>query len=240
MIGSLLKHADKLIGVSKFEAELFRARLGMSPERFMVIPNGSNLPRLDNLPPPTDGTLILSVGRLEKYKGHQRIIEAFPQILTKRPDAHLRVLGVGPYETELRDLVAKLNLTERVQVGAVAITDRQGMASVMSQASLITLLSDYEANPLAVMEALSLKRPVLVTATSGLQELADRGLAQSIPLNSTPTEIAAAVLQQLTHPLILSDIALPTWDECTNSLLDLYKTILMRRPVVNNDKRPQN
>ena len=226
----LLRGADQLVGVSNYEAAVFSKRLGVPIDRFVVVPNGSNLPKLtEPVSVDTSKKLILSVGRLTKYKGHQRIIEAMPMILKDRPDVFLRVLGVGPYEPELRQLAARLNIADRVTIGAIAITDRQGMASALAQASLVTLLSDYEAHPVSVMEALSLRRPVLVTATSGLQEIAERGLARSIPLTSTAQDVAAAVLDQLAHPMPLPDIELPTWDQCANRLLELYEAIIERR-----------
>jgi glycosyltransferase involved in cell wall biosynthesis len=99
------------------------------------------------------------------------------------------------------------------------------MAELLSRASLIVLFSEYEAHPVAVMEALSLKRPVLVANTSGLHELAVRGLVQAVPLDSTPDQLAQAMIQQLDQPLIPENIHLPTWEECAASLLAVYQNM---------------
>ncbi|MFN8528578.1 MAG: hypothetical protein U0670_08200 [Anaerolineae bacterium] len=40
------------------------------------------------------------------------------------------------------------------------------MSRLLARASLVVLFSEYEAHPVAVMEALSLRRPVLVADTS--------------------------------------------------------------------------
>jgi len=232
MLGGLLRGATRLIGVSRFEAELFARRLNIPLDRITVILNGSNLPAVET--PNGDGagqtgTLILSVGRLEKYKGHQRMIRAFPHILEKCPDARLRVLGVGPYEAELKGLVTELNLGQSVEIGAIPIGDRKGMATVMSQAKLVTLLSDYEANPVSVMEAVSLRRPVLVSDTSGFRELAERGWVHAIPLDSTPEQVAKAALEQIANPSIPPAINLPTWDDCASQVLAVYHDVLSKR-----------
>jgi len=58
------------------------------------------------------------------------------------------------------------------------------MAEMLSQAMLVALLSEYEAHPVAVMEALALRRPVLVADTSGMRELAEQGFARSVSLDS--------------------------------------------------------
>lgn len=225
-----LSRAKKLIGVSHFEAELFQQRLGLPADRFTVVPNGSHLPKIT--PVEVDRShnpMILSVGRLEHYKGHHRLIEAFPQILQRRPDAHLRILGQGPHEAELKQMALDYGVADRTEIGAIPPSNRTGMADILSQASLVTLLSDYEAHPIAVMEALSMKRPVLVTHTSGLGELADRGLVKSIPLDSSSAQVAEAVLDQLEHPMIPADFDLPTWDQCAETLLGVYETVLQQR-----------
>ena len=113
---------------------------------------------------------------------------------------------------------------ERVPAG-----DRAQMATVLSEAALVVLLSDYEAHPVAVMEALALRRPVLVTDTSGLRELAERRLVRAIPLNSPPNEIASAVIAQLRDPLIPESVQIPTWEDCAGKLLVEYSNISLRR-----------
>jgi len=134
---------------------------------------------------------------------------------------------VGPYEPTLRKLVRNVGLEKHVEIHAVPAGDRQSMAQVLSQAALVALLSEYEAHPIAVMEALALRRPVLVADTSGLREIAEQGLACAVPLNSKPEEIAQAVLQQLEHPLIPpAHLALPTWDECVRQLQIVYRTAI--------------
>ncbi len=222
---SLFAHATKLIGVSRFEAEYFRQTLQLPPELFTVIPNGGVLPDTSQLGPITvDQNLILAVGRLERYKGHQHLITALPSIRKKRPQARLLILGMGPYEAALRELAWKTGVEKCVEIRAVAAGDRQGMAQLLSQAALVALLSEYEAHPIAVMEALALQRPILVADTSGLHEIAEQGLARAVSPNSTPEEVAQAVLQQLESPLIPpAHLVLPTWEECVQQLQAVYR-----------------
>lgn len=233
LLRPLLARAARLIGVSAFEAAFFQARLRLPPERFVIIPNGvqfsdGSLP--EPSPAPPSGTLIVSVGRVERYKGHQRVIAALPAVLACRPDARLRIVGSGPYEPTLRQLARHLGVADRVEIGPVSASDRSGMAALLRQASLVTLLSEYESQGIAVMEALQLKRPVLVAANSALHGLAERGLVREISLRSTPQSVAAAILEQLEQPLIPADLTLPSWDDCTQALLDVYQSVL-RRPA---------
>ena len=231
---SLFAHAAKLIGVSRFEAEYFRQILKLPPHLFTIIPNGGALPDISQFAPATPNQdLIISAGRLERYKGHQRLITALPSIRKKRPQAHLLILGMGPYEATLRELARNVGLEKHVEIRAVPAGDHQGMAQMLSQAALVALLSEYEAHPIAVMEALTLQRPVLVADTSGLREIAEQGLARAVSLNSTPEEIAQAVLQQLEYPLVPpAHLALPTWDECVRQIQVVYRTAVKEEVCV--------
>lgn len=224
----LLARAERLIGPSKWEVEFFREKLHLAKERFAVIPNGAHhLPTLAGSSQETsNGKLIVSIGRLVRYKGHHRVIAALPKVLEQIPDARLRIVGKGPYEAVLQQMVKELGIEKHVEIRAVPPDDANGVASIIAQAKLVTLLSEHEAQGIAVLEALSLKRPVLVANTTALQEFVERGLARSVPLESTPEEVAAAIVHQLQDPLVPPHVELPTWDKCAADLLDLYQSIL--------------
>jgi glycosyltransferase involved in cell wall biosynthesis len=223
LLRPLLANASKLIGVSRFEADYFRNILRLPAEQFSVVPNGVTLPRLTQ-PPKKNSTqcLILSIGRLERFKGHQYLITALPEIREQRPDAHLLILGVGSYEAALRELAHKVGAAEYVEIRSIPPENRQEMTEIISQAALVALLSEHEGHPISMLEALSLKRPVLVANTPGLRELAEQGLARAVSLKSTPKEIAAAALQQIEKPLVPAQITLPTWDDCAQQLQSIY------------------
>ena len=226
----LLARAARLIGVSRFEADFFSARLRLPRERFVVIPNGAQLPPvIARERDTTNGHLIVASGRLERYKGHQRLIAALPLVRTAYPDTRLRIAGNGPYEPELRRLVARLGLDDCVEIGGIPAADRSAMAQLLASADLVALLSDYEAHPVAVIEAVALGRPVLVTRTAGLGELVEDGLACGLPLDSTSGQIAAAIVAQFRAPHCPATVALPTWDDCTDRLLGVYDEVVGAR-----------
>jgi hypothetical protein len=85
---------------------------------------------------------------------------------------------------------------------------------------------------MAVLEAVSLGCKALVADTSGLSELAEQGLASSVPLDCPAEQVAAAALSQLRSPASPVDgmLKLPTWDDCAASLLALYDEIVRGSP----------
>lgn len=230
LLRPFLARAERLIAISDFEIPLFSQRLRLPEKQFTLIPNGGDLPNLsDGESIPVEKGLIVSIGRLEQYKGHHRVIAALPKILEQRPDAHLWIAGAGPYESKLRELAQQLGVADRVDIHAVPPSDRQQMARELSKAELVVLLSAFETHPIAVLEAVSLGRPVLVADTSGLSELAQKGFARAIPLKSTPPQVAQAIVDQLQHPQKPMKVNLPTWDDCAAELVSLYNSIVAGR-----------
>lgn len=226
MLRPLLARAKRFIAVSKYEQRFFSEWLNLPSAAFDFIPNGSDLPHIEKSNSISrNEPLIISVGRLERFKGHQRVIAALPYVLEQSPHARLVILGSGPYEAELRQRAREANVAERVEFKMIPAGERARMAETLAGASLVTLLSDAESNPVAIMEALALGRPALVTNTSGLSELAERGLARAIPLESTPVQVARAMLEQLEDPLIPGPVELPTWQDCTRKLLAIYQAV---------------
>jgi glycosyltransferase involved in cell wall biosynthesis len=237
LLGPFLRRAARLVAVAGFEVIQYGQELSIPPDRFTLIPNGCDLPgkpRADKQISLAEGEgivnpihpLIVSVGRLERYKGHQRLIAAMPLILKEIPGARLWIAGAGPEETRLRQQVTQLSLQGQVEIRAIPSADRQAMAEELSRASLSVLLSEFETHPIAVLEAVSLGVPALVTDTSGLRELAEKGLARSIPLNSRREEIARAVVEMLHHPHKPPSVELSTWSDCAQGLFRLYGEIL--------------
>lgn len=225
LLAPFLRRARVLVAVSQFEAHRFEAALHLPAGSIRVIRNGGSLP-----PPPaavsTDPNLVVSVGRLERYKGHHRAIEALPALVALRPKAHLQILGTGPYEDELKAIAQRLGVADRVEVRFVPPPDRQQMAERLAHAGVMVLLSDYEAHPVAVMEALAAGRPAVVARTSGLTELADLGWVEGVDLNASPAEVAAAIERQLSDPVVPDADKLPTWEMCVGALSATYREIL--------------
>ncbi len=108
---------------------------------------------------------------------------------------------------------------------AVAASDRGAMAEELAQASVVVLASEFETHPLAAIEAAALGCPVVVADTSGLRELADRGLAHAVADVTDPEQLARAVLEEIERPQTRRVDDLPTWDECASSLADLYTAV---------------
>jgi glycosyltransferase involved in cell wall biosynthesis len=227
VIGPLLRGASGLIGVSRFEAETISRYARLAPKPVTVIRNGGTLP-----PPPAEIApvpgRIVSSGRLEHYKGHHRVIEALPHAIQLMPEAHLRILGSGPYESELRALAARLGVADQVTITSLPPTDRAAMGQALAEASVVAALSDYEAHPIGVMEALSVRRSVVGFNIAGIGELVGEGWVHGVDPKESPAAIAKHLVSAMSTRPPVDPGDLPTWDTCAAQLGDVYLAMAER------------
>ncbi|OBK81693.1 glycosyltransferase family 4 protein [Mycobacterium sp. 1164985.4] len=226
LLGPPLRTATALVAVCEFERRLFAQTLGVPESSIRLIRNGCEPLPVDYSAPSLGGNpLVISVGRLEEYKGHHRILQAMPEILNQAPGAKLALIGSGPFELALRDMARDLGVADRVLIRGYPPGERAGLGKVVSDADVVCLLSEYEAHPVAVMEAIGTGGKALVADTSGLTELGRAGLVTTIPLDASPQEVAAMVLKLAAEPRN-APAQLPTWDDCAEELHSLYREVV--------------
>ena len=221
----LLARADRLVALAPFEIPQYSKSLRLPVSRFALIPNGSDLPRPVVTARSSSGPLIASVGRLERHKGHHRVLAALPHVLQARPDVRLWLAGSGPYEDSLRRLAMDLGVSASVNISSIPPHERERMATELSAVSVVVLMSEFETQPIAALEALSLGCRLIVADRPGLAYLAEQGLARAVPLEAPPNEVARAILDDLERPPLTDPPRLPTWDECADGLLELYQSV---------------
>ena len=234
LLRPLLRRAARLVSIARFEVEQYGAAIGVPPERFAFIPNGTDLSFTDAelAGAEPEAPILASIGRLERYKGHHRVLAAFPHVLEREPAARLLIVGKGPYEEELRRQAEELGVAEQVEITSVPSDDPGGMAKLLAGVSLVVLMSEFESHPLVALEAAAARRRLLVAEAGGLLEIAEDGFGRGIPLESSPQELAAAAIEELAKPLPQRSPSLTSWDECAEALLDLYSSVLkIKRPA---------
>jgi glycosyltransferase involved in cell wall biosynthesis len=221
-----LRQVDQLVAVCEYEIELFSTRIGIPPSRFSLIRNGAEpAPVAAGEPDISGDPLVLSVGRLERYKGHHRVIAALPELLRKAPGAHVGIVGKGPYERRLRRLAAELGVERNVSFSSFDADERGRLSALMVSADVIALVSDYEAHPVSVMEASALHVPVVVAEGSGMTELVRDGLALAVPVDASPRVLADALLDARRRRPRPAPVEQSDWDECAGQLLELYGSL---------------
>ena len=224
ILAPLLRRAAAIVAVSRFEQRVFQEACRIEASRFAVIPNGGNLPADAARSAPVPGRIV-SAGRLERYKGHQRVVEALPIVKQTIPHATLRIYGAGPYEPELRASIGSLGVEQSAEIQFIAPDNRARVAEALCEAEVFAALSEYEAHPVAVMEALTLGIPTVGLDTTGLADLVSDGLVTGIPKDASPTTVAKVLVAALAEGGRSDPAGLPTWDEAAAALARIYADV---------------
>jgi glycosyltransferase involved in cell wall biosynthesis len=115
-----------------------------------------------------DAILFTCVGRLEPQKNPRLLVEAFATI--DDPRAHLVMLGEGSLRNELVEYIRTRRLNRVHLLGK-----RSEVKECLAASDVFVLSSNWEGNPLAVMEAMSAGLPVIGTMAGGVPELVESG-----------------------------------------------------------------
>lgn len=130
-----------------------------------------------------------TLGRLVKNKDHKTLIAAFARIQSSCPAAQLIILGDGSLESELKQQVADLNLSQ-VVVFAGFVTDG---FRYMQAFDVYVSSSIQEAFGRVLLEAMIANVPIIATRVNGMPEVL--GSTGIIVEPSCPEQLAAAMLQ---------------------------------------------
>lgn len=177
---SLYAAADRLVSVSAALTEVNRAGLSQyaRPERFVSARNTIDAERIRRLAAepaePLTGAgarVFVTAGRLSGEKNHARLIRAFAAVHAEYQDTCLLVLGDGPERDRLRALAAELGVADAV----VLAGHRENPYPLLAGGDCFVLSSDYEGQPIALLEALVLGLPIVTTAFASARDALPAG-----------------------------------------------------------------
>jgi len=148
------------------------ARRGFDPSGFQVIPNGIDLEAFTPGPEGAryDEPSLLYLGRLKRYKGVELILQALGRLREHHPDqpVRFRIAGRGDHEDALRDMVARLGLSDRVEfLGFVSEEDK---LQLFRRSWVHVLTSPNEGWGIANIEAAACGTPTVASDAPGLRE----------------------------------------------------------------------
>jgi len=128
------------------------------------------------LPPEPGVRTFVTVGRLSPEKNQARLIRAFDRIHQEHPDTRLVILGNGPSRAALEELVNELGLPDAVNL----VGHLSNPYGVMARADCFVLSSDYEGQPMVLLEALVLGLPVVTTSFGSVRGALPEGYGRVV------------------------------------------------------------
>ncbi len=249
IIDSILLHSRKVIVHEPYQEEALRR---LYPEDWMrkvhVIPHGARIvqPIPDakkRLNLPEDKKVVLLIGYFRPSKNFELIIDLFPRIRARYPDAVLVLAG----KTRGREYVDYRNtLLERIQKSPVreAIYFIRGQLpqetfdTVLSAADVVVLPYKISSQSGILAHALAFAKPVVVSDTPAMEQIMSR--ARCGLVCSTADDFVKAVVRILSEPDLgnaLSEHAkvyvrdVVSWDRVADRHMELYRTLMDLPPV---------
>jgi phosphatidyl-myo-inositol dimannoside synthase len=150
-------------------------------------------------PKPDGRPAVLMVGRLdagENYKGHRQMIDAWPFVLERIPEAELWIVGDGDLRPRLEDLARQSVSGHAVRFfGQVSEGDKERL---LAACRCLALPSRGEGFGLVYLEAMRIGRPCLVSTVDAGREVVNPPEAGLAVDADDPRTIADGTLRMLT------------------------------------------
>ena len=153
----------------------------------------------------TEKKVIVSVGRLVHRKGQDILIEAMPAIIRDVPEAHILMIGEGPYRSYLENRAKSLGIEDKITfIGRIQYADLPryicvGDLFVMPSRSRLAGL-EVEGLGIVYLEASACGLPVIAGNSGGAPDAVLEGQTGLVVDGTSKSDVAAAVVELLLDP----------------------------------------
>jgi glycosyltransferase involved in cell wall biosynthesis len=200
---------DQVIAVSKVMQSVIRERLNLPPERVAAVYTGIDIGNFDRRPQARmasryslglakDDFALIYTGRLVSGKGLEYLMEAVRQAAAVERRVRLIVVGEGPLEVQLRELVLNAGLAQLV----VFTGFRLDIPDLLAAADAFVLPSLNEGLPQSMMEAMAAGRAVIATSVGGVPELIEHEVTGLLVPICDPQALAGAIIRLIENPML--------------------------------------
>lgn len=176
---------------------------GFTDKEKVVIPNGINVDRFDRSAVSaedirkkyglnTDDLLIGTVGRLSVEKNQKLLVEAAKKLCAREPRLKVMIIGEGPEEADLKDMVRLAKLEEKIIFTGLI----SNVAPFYKVFDVFTLPSLTEGVPMTILEAMASKTPVVATRVGGIPQIIAHGQT-GLLVNSNDVNGLCSALEEL-------------------------------------------
>ena len=163
-LGTYYKHPDASLSVRNM----------IDPQRIL---QAAAAPLPEDIDLPASPTRFVSVGRLSGEKAQDRMITAIATLRAQGHDVELMLIGDGPLHDSLVALTHKLGVDDHI----IFAGHRPNPFAIMARCDCFVLSSDYEGQPMVLLEALTLGLPIVATDIAGARSVLDRDQSALVP-----------------------------------------------------------
>jgi phosphatidylinositol alpha-mannosyltransferase len=217
------------------------------PGEYVIIPNGIDCERFNHgvtpLPAYDDGRpTVLFVGRLEKRKGFEFLLEAFARVRWQIPDA--RLLVVGAYSKEDKEpFVLRARRKGIHGIHFVGYVPEHEKPRYFRSCDVFCAPSlGFESFGIVLLEAMAASRPIVASSIPGYRSVLTDGCEGLLVEPGDPTGLAEALLRLLRDRDLRAQMGARgqekarslAWDKVALRILGYYDELRQRRAANNS------
>lgn len=158
------------------------------------------------------------------------VVRAFAEIQRAFPDARLDLVGKGPTQGPIVELVEKLGVSG---VHVCGVASREEIGRFYDQADIFINASKLDNMPVSVLEAFASGTPVVTTAPEGMDYLVEHERTGLLSKVGNAHELAQNVIRLLRDPELASRVSANAyeetrryrWDAVRRQWLDVYQSL---------------
>lgn len=248
-----IRRAEFIVCISNFHREFYK-QYGASDDKLHIVYCGINPDDFAFRRMPREGRpRIISVGRLVEKKGFHLLIDACRVLADRRLDFECVIAGDGPLEGELREQVARLNLSDRVNVTGKAILqeelpDFMAAADVFAQPCVWSKDNDVDGTPRTLMEAMACGTPSVSTRLAGIPDIIEHDESGLLVEPGDVPGLADAIQRIIEDPALADRLARGgreqivrkfRVDDCVEPLVALFRERLSTSPPIAAGAKPE-
>lgn len=166
----IYKLSDGVIAISRAVKEFLITSKEVPASKVTLIYNPVNSPG-QNIESNREELRFAVVARLEPVKNLPFLIDVFSELLKKKPNAKLIIIGDGSQRKMLREKINKLNISDKVSMKGFLPDPQQEL----TKSTFFILPSLFEGFGLACIEAIQAGNVVVCTNSGGIPEFIDDG-----------------------------------------------------------------
>jgi glycosyltransferase involved in cell wall biosynthesis len=199
---------DSFIAVAESHGRFLAKNLGVSEERVAVISNGVDTSRFAPYPDvaavrrelgigPT-GPVVGIVAALRPEKNHSLFLEMARRVTNELSTARFLIIGDGPCRDAIQRQAQELGISDEV----LMLGSRDDIPRLLAAMDVFALTSHIEANPVSILEAMSVGRPVVATNVGSIHEAVAEGQTGYLVPPGDAGQFTERVLHLLREPLV--------------------------------------
>lgn len=136
------------------------------------------------------------VGTFKRQKGHTYLVDATASVAGRLADLHIVLVGDGELAEVVRARVAALGLNGRVHL----LGTRRDVPDLLAASDSFVLPSLWEGLPVALVEAMASRLPVIATDVSGTSQVMVPGVTGWIVPPADAEALAGAMVELVSDP----------------------------------------